>query len=89
MFETIRTLIYAGCLLSIVFIAAVSLPQSRLREFLLPIVGWGFALFCGAYVLMPVDLVPELIAGPFGLIDDAGAAVAGIMAARAALRSGR
>ena len=55
----------------------------------MPIIGWCFALFCGAYILSPVDLVPELVTGPFGLIDDAGALVAGMCAARAALTSQR
>ena len=29
----------------------------------MPIIGWGFALFCGAYILSPVDIMPEAFAG--------------------------
>jgi uncharacterized membrane protein YkvA (DUF1232 family) len=88
MLETIRTLIFAGCLVVVVFIVAVSLPQSKLRDFLMPIVGWCFALFCGAYVLMPIDAVPDYLPVA-GWVDDIGTAVAGIASARAAMRSGK
>lgn len=30
-------------------------------------------LLAGAYILSPVDFIPEIIAGPFGLFDDAAA----------------
>lgn len=30
-------------------------------------------LLAGVYILSPVDFIPELIAGPFGLFDDAAA----------------
>lgn len=89
MLDVIKTLIHCGSLLAVAFLVLLAWPQSKLREFLMPIVGWGFALFCGAYVLMPVDAIPEILAGPFGLIDDAGAVVAGIASARAAMNAGK
>lgn len=87
MFQAIQTLIQCGTLLTVAFLVLLAMPQSKLREFLMPVIGWGFALFCGAYVLMPVDIIPEILAGPFGLIDDAGAVVAGIASARAAMNA--
>lgn len=86
MFQTMQVLIQAMCLFAVVCVVALSLPDSRLREFLRPIVMAGIAVLCGIYVISPVDMIPEIALGPFGLIDDAGAAVGGIAAARSALR---
>ncbi|WP_152054224.1 DUF1232 domain-containing protein [Tautonia marina] len=85
----LKILIQAGCVFAVVCVVALSLPQSRLREFLRPIVLAGIAVASGIYVLSPVDAVPELVTGPFGLIDDAGALVGGIAAGRAAMRGFR
>lgn len=32
----------------------------------------GLALFAVAYGVMPIDLMPELVLGPIGLLDDVG-----------------
>jgi hypothetical protein len=87
--EVVHTMVLVAGGLAATSLVLLALPKSKLSEFLMPIIGWCFALFCGAYILSPVDLVPELVTGPFGLIDDAGALVAGICAARAALTSQR
>lgn len=84
---TIQTLIMCGTILAIAFVVLLSLPQSKLRAFLLPIASWGVAIFCGIYCISPVDIMPEVVLGPFGLIDDVGAVVAGIAAARTAMTS--
>ena len=63
----------------------ISLPKSKMREFLMPIIGWCVAIFCGIYCISPVDILPEVLLGPFGLVDDIGAVVAGISAAHAAM----
>ena len=89
MFETLRLMIQAGCVFAVVCVVALSLPQSRLREFLRPFVLAGIAVCCGIYIISPVDAIPELALGPFGVIDDAGALVGGIAAGRAALRGFR
>lgn len=86
-FGTIQTLILCATILAIAFAVLLSMPQSKLRNFLLPIVGWVVAIFCGIYAISPVDIVPEAMLGPFGLIDDIGAVVAGIAAARTAMKS--
>ena len=89
MLQTIQTLIYVGGALLLALIVCLSLPNSRLREVAMPIVGWGFAIFCGAYLISPLDVMPETFFGPFGLIDDAGALVLGILSARAALNANK
>ena len=88
-FGIIQTMLICGTLLGVTFFVLLSMPQSQLRAFLLPIVGWGVAIFCGIYCISPVDIVPEALLGPFGLVDDLGAVVAGISAAGVAMTSGR
>lgn len=84
---TIQMLVLCGTVLAIAFVVLLSMPQSKLRAFLLPICGWCVAIFCGVYAISPVDIVPEVALGPFGLIDDIGAVVAGISAARTAMKA--
>jgi hypothetical protein len=89
MLQIVNTGVLVGGGLLALFAVLLSMPQSQLRSFLLPILGWCFALFCGAYILSPVDVAPEALLGPFGLIDDAGALVAGICAARTAIKAAK
>jgi uncharacterized membrane protein YkvA (DUF1232 family) len=89
MLETLRTLMMCGTLVTLALLVLLAMPQSRLRQFLLPIMGWGFAAFCGVYVISPVDLIPEALVGPLGIFDDVGAIVAGFMAASAAMKAGK
>ena len=84
-FGTIQLMLFCGTLLAVAFGVLLSMPNSKLREFLMPIVGWSVAIFCGIYCISPIDIVPEALLGPFGLIDDIGAVVGGIAAARAAI----
>lgn len=72
--------------LAFTFLVLLSLPQSKLRDVLLPIVKWAFAILCGIYVISPMDLAPEIALGPLGVFDDLAAVVAGIMAARSAMK---
>ena len=53
------------------------------------IFGWVFAAFCVIYFVSPVDILPEAFLGPFGLVDDIGAVIAGVASARAAWRAGK
>ena len=85
----IQMMFLSGTILSLTFFVLLSLPDSKLRAFLMPIVGWTFAIFCGVYCISPVDIVPEFLLGPFGLVDDVGAAIAGIAAATTAMTSNK
>ncbi len=78
-----------GTILAATFAILLSLPESKLRDFLMPIIGWCVAIFCGIYCLSPIDIVPEAVLGPFGLIDDLGALVTGIAAARMAMKQAK
>lgn len=88
MFETMRTLINAGCLLLVSFLVLLALPKSKLRDVVMPIAGWGFALLCGIYVASPVDVIPDLIP-VVGWVDDVGAIAAGLTSACLALGAGK
>lgn len=87
--ETIRFLILCGTILALAMLVLVSLPQSKLRDCIMPVVGWGFALFCGLYVLSPIDIVPEALLGPFGVVDDVGAVILGVASARSAMSAAK
>ncbi len=87
MLETIKLLMMCGTLIVIAFGVLLAMPKSELRTFLMPIVGWTFAIFAGAYCLSPIDVVPEIVAGPIGLIDDVAVAIAGYAAAKAAMKA--
>ncbi len=86
LFGIIQLMFVCGTILAATFAVLLSLPQSRLRDFLMPIIGWCVAIFCGIYCISPIDIVPEALLGPFGLIDDLGALVTGIAAARMAMK---
>jgi uncharacterized membrane protein YkvA (DUF1232 family) len=86
--EVIKLLIMVGGAIMIVFLVMLGLPQSKLKDFLMPIVSWCFAIFCAFYVISPVDIVPEAALGPFGLLDDIGAIIAAILAVKSSGRKG-
>ena len=78
MLELFRLVVVGGFLITMTFLILLALPQCRLREILMPFVAWGFVALCGAYAISPVDILPEIVLGPFGLVDDLGAVVAGV-----------
>jgi uncharacterized membrane protein YkvA (DUF1232 family) len=82
--QVIGIFIICGTVLLLALMVLVAIPQSRLRDILLQVVGWLFAGSCAAYVVSPVDAAPELIFGPFGLLDDLIAIILGVMSAMAA-----
>jgi uncharacterized membrane protein YkvA (DUF1232 family) len=89
LFGLMQTIVLCGTVLVVAFVGLLSLPQSKLRAFLLPIVGWCVAILCAIYCISPVDIVPEALLGPFGLVDDLGAVVAGITAVRSAMKASK
>lgn len=78
MLELLRLLVIVGGLIVVTFLILLALPQCRLREMLMPFVAWGFVALCGLYAISPVDVLPEILLGPFGLVDDLGAVVLGV-----------
>lgn len=84
MFGFLNTALMCGTMLGIAFMVALSLPQSRMRSVVVEICSWAAVVFCGVYAISPIDVVPEVLLGPLGLIDDLGALFLGWQAFRAA-----
>jgi uncharacterized membrane protein YkvA (DUF1232 family) len=89
LFSFLAVLALCGTALAIAMLWLVNMPRSPLRDLLVQVVGWLFAIFCAIYCISPIDVLPEAILGPFGLVDDVGAAAVGLMSAMAAYRAGR
>ena len=87
MFEMLKLGMLCGMVVVVAFLVLLAMPKSELRSVLMPIVGWAMAVLCGFYVVSPVDLVPEALLGPVGVIDDIGAIFVGISAAKMAMKS--
>ena len=87
MFEMIKLMMLCGTVVVIAFVVLLAMPKSELRSVLMPIVGWAMAIFCGFYAISPIDMMPEAVLGPFGLIDDIGAVIVGISSAKAAMKA--
>lgn len=88
-FSFLAVLALCGTALAIAMLWLVNMPRSPLRDTLVQVIGWVFAIFCAIYCISPIDFLPEAFLGPFGLIDDAGAAAVGLISAVAAYRAGR
>jgi uncharacterized membrane protein YkvA (DUF1232 family) len=88
-FSFLAVIALCGTALAIAMLWLVNMPRSPLRDLLVQVVGWLFAIFCAIYCISPIDFLPEAFLGPFGLIDDVGAAVVGVMSAMAAYRAGK
>lgn len=89
MLELLQTMIIAGSVVIICLMVLLALPQCKLRQMLMPFVAWGFVALCAAYAISPVDALPEIVLGPFGLVDDLGAIVMGIGTAAATIKARR
>ena len=84
MFQTIQAVIYVAGGLLLTLMVCLSLPKSKLREFLTPLVGWALAVGCGIYVISPLDVLPDVIP-VIGWMDDVGAIAVGVGSAMAAI----
>lgn len=80
-----------GCitLLGVAFLVTLALPDSPTKQFATQVIGWGIALACGLWVVSPVDLIPEALLGPIGVLDDVGVLLLGIGGVMAAKRAGK
>lgn len=88
MFDLMGRAMICGTLLMLAFMVLLAMPQSRLREIVLPFVGWAVAALSAAYVLSPIDVMPEAILGPFGAADDVIALALGIASGWTAYHAG-
>lgn len=89
MLELLKLLVLVGGLIVVTFLVLLSLPACKLREILMPFVAWGFVALCTAYAISPIDMLPEIALGPFGLVDDFAAVAAGVGTALATINAGK
>lgn len=78
-----NTFLICATLLAGTFLVLLAMPKSRLRCFLLEILGWLGTALAALYIVCPIDLIPDFIPVA-GWIDDGGALVGGIMTAMTA-----
>lgn len=89
MVHLLEVMVIVGGLIVVTFMVLLALPQCKLRDMLMPFIAWGFVALCAAYAISPVDALPEIVLGPFGLFDDFVAAVAGLGTALATIRASK
>jgi uncharacterized membrane protein YkvA (DUF1232 family) len=85
----LELLVIVGGILILAGMILLALPQSKLRDLIMPFVSWGFVVLCGLYVVSPIDALPEIVLGPVGIFDDLAAGVAGVVTAVSAIKAHR
>ena len=89
MFELLRLMVVVGGVIVVTFMVLMALPQCKLRDLLMPYIAWSFVVLCGLYAISPIDALPEIALGPFGLFDDLAAVAAGVGTAVATIKAQR
>jgi uncharacterized membrane protein YkvA (DUF1232 family) len=67
-------------------LALMHLPNSPLRTIAMRVLAGALVLLMPLYVVSPVDLIPEIALGPFGIVDDVVAVALAFVAGRYALK---
>lgn len=69
-----QIVVLVGMVLTLTFVAALSLRSSKVRERVMLVVGYSLAIAAATYCLDPDDIFPQ------SSVDDLGAAIFGIAA---------
>ena len=88
MLHLLEVMVVAFTLVVITFLVLLALPNCKIRQLLMHFVAWLFVVACALYVVSPLDLMPEIL-GPFGVVDDFAAVVAGVSTAMVTMRAQR
>ena len=87
-FSTIRLIAVLAVVLLLGFLVLLSLPQSKLKEIVQPFVGWAIAALSVAYIVSPLDVLPDFIP-VVGWADDLAALAVAIASAVSAMNAGK
>ncbi len=87
-FSTIKLMAVLLVVLVLALMVLLSLPQSRLKEIVQPILGWGITVLSVGLILSPIDPIPDVIP-IIGWADDLVALVVAIASAKAAMDAGK
>ena len=68
--ETVRFIGGCASVIVVAFLVMLALPKCKLRSMVMEIGGWVMVGLCALYVVSPIDVIPDFIAG-FGFTDDA------------------
>jgi uncharacterized membrane protein YkvA (DUF1232 family) len=61
MLELLRLFMICGTVLFGTFLVLLSMPASRLREVVQPMIGWAISGLSAMYIISPIDLIPDII----------------------------
>lgn len=86
--QTINLLINWGGGLMLAFLVLLALPQSKLKEVVMPFVGWAVAALSVGYIISPIDIFPDFVP-VLGWGDDLVALAVGIGAICTAINAGK
>lgn len=82
-FSLLSVMFVCATIFGIAFVIVLALPDCRMREVVKKAL---IAVACVVYILSPIDIIPEIVLGPIGLLDDGAALMAAITSAREAYR---
>jgi uncharacterized membrane protein YkvA (DUF1232 family) len=84
-FQFLQALVIGFVVVVVVFLILMALPKSRLRDFIMEVLGWTTTATSAVSVISPLDPIPDFI--PLaGQLDDVGMLAIGIVSALFAWR---
>ena len=87
-FSTIRLMAVLFVVMVLALLVLLSLPHSKLKEIVQPILGWTITVLSVGLIFSPIDPIPDVIP-IIGWADDVVALVVAIVSAKAAMDAGK
>jgi uncharacterized membrane protein YkvA (DUF1232 family) len=86
LFSLLRFMCIGIFLLAALALVLMHLPNSPLKTLAQRALAGVFAMLMPLYVVSPVDVVPEAVLGPVGIVDDLVVIVLGVAAGKYAIK---